>query len=258
MLARVSLLVIASVFFAAAWTSDLEYQAAGESKVTPVSVTQLHPVRQRWYLPRTGCGFEQAIANSDRAREFRGCFDSSAVKLVDERRPLNTIGQVTARIDADEIPMDTLWIFGDCDIELPRDIRPGMYRAVNNRGEVRNIELDDEKLTYHGIVCPGPQRDLYVVDDADSRWYFVRQSRPVRALEFARLVKKTGTPVRALFEIAGGWVAEQWQQVTTIRDMLTRQARSFGDAATRWAVSPPGSVPAVSHTAELPRPNVYR
>jgi hypothetical protein len=66
-------------------------------------------------------------------------------------------------------------MFGDCDISLPRDIGEGSFRAINNRGDVRIIELDQDKLTYHGILAGAPRRDLYVMDDEAARWYFVRQ-----------------------------------------------------------------------------------
>jgi hypothetical protein len=56
-------------------------------------------------------------------------------------------------------------------VPLPGGIRPGTYRVVSNQGEVRSIELTADDLG--GLPADGAQ-DLYIYRAGESRWYFVR------------------------------------------------------------------------------------
>lgn len=283
MIARVSLLLIASLLFASAWTYDTRYQG---QKSQEVSVVSAHPVRQRWMSAIPGRGFDEPILLQAMrpSNEFRGCFDPSAAYSL-EQRPVNTIGIGVKRTEIDEIPMDSLWMFGDSDVTLPRDIVAGSYRAVNNRGEVRNIELDDEKLAYHGILAGAPQRDLYVMDDNNSRWYFVRQQQPVSRLELARqsaanartqrlvhcpswtkriaaaldvvmanLFGTVGAQTVDQVAIAQGWAWDQWRMFATNWNALLRQTQSWAENTADWIHAPYDSIEPASRLATRPGP----
>lgn len=280
MIARVSLLLIASLLFASAWTYDTRYQG---QKSQEVSVVSAHPVRQRWMSAVPGRGFDEPILLQAMrpSNEFRGCFDPSAAYSL-EQRPVNTIGYGVKRTQIDEIPMDSLWMFGDSDVTLPRDIVAGSYRAVNNRGEVRNIELDDEKLAYHGILAGAPRRDLYVMDDNNSRWYFIRQ-QPVSRLELARkpaanartqrhvhfpswtkrvaaaldvvmanLFGTVGAQTVDQVSIAQGWAWDQWQMFATNWNALLRQTQSWAENTADWIHAPYHNIEPASRLATRP------
>jgi hypothetical protein len=56
-------------------------------------------------------------------------------------------------------------------VPLPGGIRPGTYRVVSNQGEVRSVELTADDL---GGATAGGAQDLYIYRDGESCWYFVR------------------------------------------------------------------------------------
>jgi hypothetical protein len=269
MLARVSLLFIASALFAGAWISDAQYQGEGVAKKQPVAVVPMHPVRQRW--------LDSAPVMTARVCDFRGCYDPSAVHEMMSGRRLNTIGFRAPRAEADEIPIDSIWMFGDCDITLPRDIGEGTYRAVNDRGEERVIDLDDEKLAYHGILAGAPRRDLYVTDDADARWYFIRQKPAAPRIEIARestvrnnfgqsaswsnsaaavlevaagrVLGTAGAPLVEMFADAGIWARAKVQQLAMEWMALLRRSRSWAEMTIDWIHAPYDTVEPASRLA---------
>ncbi|MGE3314182.1 MAG: hypothetical protein AB7O26_03625 [Planctomycetaceae bacterium] len=276
MLPRVSLLIIASLLFASAWTSDSQFQDQQAAKRAHVTVQSTHPVRQRWLDRTTDYGFDHgSIAR--RSHDFRGCFDPSA-HVTEGVRSQNIIRTPTNKTESDEIPMDTLWMFGDTDVTLPRDIVAGTYRAVNNRGQVRIIELNEEKLAYHGILAGAPRRDLYVMDDENGRWYFIRQV-PTPRMEFARkpknldrdrspsrsvsvasvieavmgqLIGTAGARMSETIARAGNWARATWQQLTTEWIALLRQTRSWSELGVDWIHAPSDDASDASRMATGP------
>lgn len=276
MLPRMSLLIIASLLFASAWTSDSQFQGQHGAKSAQVSNAPTHPVRQRWLTGTGAYGFDHTTI-AERSHDFRGCFDPAA-HIAGIVRHQNFIGSPASARTDDEIPMDSLWTFGDTDVTLPRDIVEGTYRAVNNRGEVRIMELNEEKLAYHGILAGAPRRDLYVMDDENGRWYFIRQlptprmelarkstnvkrdrsPSPSESVEsildlvMARLIGTAGAQTAETVAFTRGWARATWQHFTTDWIALLRQTRSWSEQTIDWIHAPFDNVEPPSRMATRP------
>lgn len=86
--------------------------------------------------------------------------------------------------DADEadtddfIPMDSLWMFGGCDIEPPAGLPPGHYRVVSSAGDVRTVQFTADDLAYFDVVSDLFARDVYRVDANGRLWCFISIEPP--------------------------------------------------------------------------------
>lgn len=62
---------------------------------------------------------------------------------------------------------------------LPADITAGEYRVVSGRGTVTTFVLTPEEADCYG-TSGGDPRNLYRIDEAGERWYFIRVEDPPR------------------------------------------------------------------------------
>lgn len=74
---------------------------------------------------------------------------------------------------ADVIPMDSLWMFGGCDIAPPAGLTPGPYRLVSSAGDVRSVRFTADNLAYFDVVSDLFAREMYRAEVDGQRWYFI-------------------------------------------------------------------------------------
>ncbi len=178
---RVANLLAAAALFVRAWSGDAEFQHEQvELRRTAQKSNLYHPSHPRTHKSGTSLRKPPAAAGSARQVSQTGTRRGPESSL-----PLVLLVELMSRdgsaVDPNEIPMNSLWMFGNCDLPLPPGISVGTYRAVSSRGEVRKIELGAEELEYHGITTVSTPRDLYWVSEGKTQWYFVRvESKPGR------------------------------------------------------------------------------
>lgn len=133
---RITLLVLATGFFALIWTHDRPAAEPGISR------------------------------SADLAQTVK----SSGLEFLS--RP---VSQIQTVIPMPEVPQDDAWMYGDCEMPLPEGIVPGEYRAVSNTGIVREFHLTlDDLKTYRGTKSEFVTRDIYESQTESLRWYFIR------------------------------------------------------------------------------------
>lgn len=86
---------------------------------------------------------------------------------------------------SDEIPFRTQWMFAGCDLPLPLDIAPGLYRVVDRAGTVHDIELTPRDLRLSNIPPNVPPYSVYILRMGDRRWSFFRVGGPKSRLRIA-------------------------------------------------------------------------
>lgn len=146
---RITLLVLATGFFALMWTHD---------RPAPKPAAELaqakHPVES-----------ETTVA-SDAIADDRAQFENRFAQAVSHFEPV---------LPMPVIPMDEAWMFNDCQMPLPLGMVPGEYRAVSNTGLVREFKVTlDDITTYRGMNAEFQTREIYESESETLRWYFIR------------------------------------------------------------------------------------
>jgi len=176
---RVALLLMVTALYLQVWAGDQSFQreqrennkTSPKSYLSPATKGEENrsPARYRKDPATMQTGIDYRVRNS------RGP-SADALPVIEISH--STLSSRSRDVNSDEIPMNSLWMFGNCDLPLPVGIAPGTYRVVGSHGEVRKVELGEEELDYHGITAM-TSRDLYWVSEGKTRWYFVRvESKP--------------------------------------------------------------------------------
>lgn len=138
--ARVILLILTSVGFAAIWESDVRHQ------------DKVLAERRAKQQSRTFAGRTEPQEHS--RQHLTRALTPPSVREVS----VGGVGQTR------EWP-------------LPAGIALGTYRVVDNSGAVEMLQVTSEVLRKQGIAAGKEARDMYLLDESDRRIYFIRLNK---------------------------------------------------------------------------------
>jgi hypothetical protein len=163
---RLTLLVLMTALFAAAWSHDA--RSGAERRLARAERTE------RASTPAVGRHEPVVIELPAPIEEpDEPAFERSAGPVLPVM-PTMTAERPASALPARPVhwrsgPIRTVTEFDG--LPLPTGIRPGVYRAVSNHGEARQVRLTASDLG--GLSADGAQ-DLYIYRSGETRWYFVR------------------------------------------------------------------------------------
>ena len=163
---RVTLLVLATVMFAAVWSNDHKPEPARLRTVvayefpTACPIDVIEPVSHEVvrHVP-----FQELISDAEFLVEP---VDSSGA--ADNPVPLHAAKPETIDVSQFSIP-------------LPRNLAAGEYRIIDRFGHVEPLIVTSDELMSWGIVSDKDAPNAYEVSAGENRWHFIRVEQPVHS-----------------------------------------------------------------------------
>lgn len=86
---------------------------------------------------------------------------------------------------------EEVWTSATCPIQLPEHLGAGIYRVVNDLGQVASLEIGADHVIPHANVAHDAQQHVFVQTASDRTWYFIRLRHPALPQKVASIPEET-------------------------------------------------------------------